>query len=101
MTVNWILEHADCLDAMREMPEASIDAVVTDPPYGLSFMNKGWDHGVPGVEFWLEALRVTKPFAGSGTTGLAALEEGFMFVGIEREAEYAEIARKRLEGRKA
>ena len=37
MTVNWILEHADCLDAMREMPEASIDAVVTDPPYGLSF----------------------------------------------------------------
>ena len=44
---------------------------------------------------------ILDPFAGSGTTGLAALEEGFMFVGIEREAEYAEIARKRLEGRKA
>jgi len=59
MTVDLI--HADCLDAMREMPEASIDAVVTDPPYGWSFMGRGWDHGVPGVEFWREALRVTKP----------------------------------------
>jgi site-specific DNA-methyltransferase (adenine-specific) len=44
---------------------------------------------------------ILDPFAGSGTTGIAALEEGFMFVGVEREAEYAEIARKRLEGRKA
>ena len=41
---------------------------------------------------------VLDPFAGSGTTGVAALEEGFMFVGIEREAEYVQIARKRLEG---
>lgn len=29
-----------------------VSAVVTDPPYGLSFMGKGWDHAVPGVEFW-------------------------------------------------
>lgn len=29
-----------------------VHAVVTDPPYGLSFMGKGWDHQVPGVEFW-------------------------------------------------
>jgi hypothetical protein len=36
---------------------------VSDPPYGLSFMGKGWDHGVPGVEFWTEALRVAKPGA--------------------------------------
>jgi site-specific DNA-methyltransferase (adenine-specific) len=41
----------------------SVDAIVTDPPYGLSFMGKGWDHGVPGVEFWTEALRVAKPGA--------------------------------------
>jgi site-specific DNA-methyltransferase (adenine-specific) len=77
---------------MREMPEASIDAIVTDPPYGLvqnkrggsgvasvdlstpygrarigagngpgGFMGKAWDSCVPGVEFWREALRVTKP----------------------------------------
>jgi len=59
----WELVHADCLNAMREMDADSIDAVVTDPPYGLSFMGKGWDHGVPGVEFWREALRVAKPGA--------------------------------------
>jgi DNA modification methylase len=55
--------HADCLDAMRAMPDASIDAIVTDPPYGLSFMGRDWDHGVPGPAFWTEALRVAKPGA--------------------------------------
>lgn len=55
--------HADCLDAMRDMEADSIDAIVTDPPYGLAFMGKGWDHGVPGVEFWRETLRVAKPGA--------------------------------------
>jgi site-specific DNA-methyltransferase (adenine-specific) len=45
------------------MDADSIDAIVTDPPYGLSFMGKGWDHGVPGVEFWTEAMRVAKPGA--------------------------------------
>ena len=55
--------HADCLDAMRAMPDASIEAIVTDPPYGLSFMGRDWDHGVPGVPFWIEALRVAKPGA--------------------------------------
>lgn len=34
-----------------------------DPPYGLDFMGKDWDHGVPGVHFWQEALRVAKPGA--------------------------------------
>lgn len=53
--------NADCLDAMKRMPDNSIDAIVTDPPYGLDFMGKNWDHGVPGVEFWKEALRVIKP----------------------------------------
>ncbi len=55
--------HADCLEAMRKMPDGCIDAIVTDPPYGLSFMGKNWDHGVPGVEFWKEALRIAKPGA--------------------------------------
>ena len=54
---------ADCRDAMREFDADSVDAIVTDPPYGLSFMGKGWDHGVPGVEFWTAALRVAKPGA--------------------------------------
>lgn len=46
---------------MAAMDAESIDAIVTDPPYGLSFMGKDWDHGVPGVEFWTEAMRVAKP----------------------------------------
>ena len=37
------LLDGDCLDALAEMPEASVDAVVTDPPYGLEFMGKDWD----------------------------------------------------------
>jgi len=39
---------------------------------------------------------VLDPFLGSGTTGMAAVMEGFRFVGIEREAEYLEIARARI-----
>jgi DNA modification methylase len=53
--------HGDCLEKMRELGDGTIDSIVTDPPYGLSFMGKGWDHGVPGSEFWVEALRVAKP----------------------------------------
>jgi len=61
--VSVTILNNDCRAAMREMPEASVDSLVTDPPYGLSFMGKEWDHGVPGVEFWTEALRVAKPGA--------------------------------------
>lgn len=57
------LETGDCLDILRDMPDNSVDSVVTDPPYGISFMGKAWDHGVPGVEFWREILRVAKPGA--------------------------------------
>lgn len=56
-----VLYNGDCREVMASFDEASIDCIVTDPPYGLSFMGKGWDHGVPGVEFWAEALRVLKP----------------------------------------
>ena len=37
------LHHGDCLDVLRSLPDASVDAVITDPPYGLEFMGKGWD----------------------------------------------------------
>jgi site-specific DNA-methyltransferase (adenine-specific) len=55
--------HADCRDALALMEPASVDALVTDPPYGLSFMGEGWDRQVPGPEFWAAALRVAKPGA--------------------------------------
>jgi site-specific DNA-methyltransferase (adenine-specific) len=48
---------------MATLPAESVDSIVTDPPYGLSFMGKNWDRGVPGEAFWREALRVAKPGA--------------------------------------
>lgn len=53
----------DCLEIMPKMEECSVDAIVTDPPYGIGFMGEDWDHGVPGAHFWVEALRVAKPGA--------------------------------------
>lgn len=53
----------DCLEVMPTLEANSIDSIVTDPPYGLGFMGKDWDHGVPGRAFWEEALRVAKPGA--------------------------------------
>lgn len=61
--MSWTIHHGDCREVMATLDAESVDAVVCDPPYGLSFMGKGWDHGVPGVEFWTEALRVAKPGA--------------------------------------
>ncbi len=49
------------LELLKKLPDNSIDSVVTDPPYGLSFMNKKWDYDVPSVEFWQEVYRVLKP----------------------------------------
>lgn len=53
----------DCLDVMRTLEPNSVDSIVTDPPYGIGFMGKDWDHEVPGEAFWLEMLRVAKPGA--------------------------------------
>ena len=67
------LHEGDCLEVMRKMADASVDAIVTDPPYGLRFMGKRWDYDVPTVEVWAECLRVLKPgghllaFAGTRT----------------------------------
>jgi site-specific DNA-methyltransferase (adenine-specific) len=53
--------HGDRLNVLRSIPNCSVDSVVTDPPYGLRFMNKRWDCDVPPVEVWQECLRVLKP----------------------------------------
>ena len=57
------LYTGDCLDVMPTLDAESVDVVVTDPPYGLAFMGKHWDHGVPAIEFWEAMLRVAKPSA--------------------------------------
>ena len=70
---NATLYLGDCLDVLKTLPTNSVDSVVCDPPYGLSFMGKKWDYDVPSVEIWAECLRVLKPgghllaFAGTRT----------------------------------
>lgn len=51
----------DCLEQMKTLEDNSVDAVVTDPPYGLAFMGKKWDYDVPSVDIWREVYRVLKP----------------------------------------
>jgi DNA modification methylase len=53
--------HGDCLHVLKTFADNSIDSIVTDPPYGIKFMGKKWDHEVPQVEIWKECLRVLKP----------------------------------------
>lgn len=67
--------QGDCLEEMKKLPDRSIDAIVTDPPYELAFMGKKWDaSGIAyNVDMWGECLRVLKPgghllaFGGSRT----------------------------------
>jgi DNA modification methylase len=49
------------IDKLKELPDNFVDSIITDPPYGISFMNKKWDYDVPSVEFWKEVYRVLKP----------------------------------------
>ena len=58
-----MIYQGDCLEILPTLDAESVDSIVTDPPYGLSFMGKDWDHGVPGVPFWKAILRVAKPGA--------------------------------------
>jgi hypothetical protein len=50
-------------DSLVVVPSLSqtFDACVTDPPYGLRFMGKAWDHGIPGEPYWREILSALKP----------------------------------------
>jgi site-specific DNA-methyltransferase (adenine-specific) len=63
MNNRFTIHTGDCREVLRDYPSDHFDSIVSDPPYGLSFMGKGWDRGVPGVEFWKETLRVAKPGA--------------------------------------
>lgn len=107
----WTLLRGDCYDVLKTIPDNSIDAVVTDPPYGLSddvdirkvirhwfmnmsykhdksgFMGADWDSFVPGPEIWREVYRVMKPgahllaFTGSRTMDLMGFS--IRFAGFE------------------
>ena len=67
--------HGDCREVMQTMPDNSVDAIITDPPYELGFMGKSWDStGIAyDIKVWQECIRVLKPgghllaFGGSRT----------------------------------
>jgi site-specific DNA-methyltransferase (adenine-specific) len=61
MDENVKLMLGNNIDKLKELPNNFVDSIVTDPPYGLSFMGKKWDYDVPSVEFWQEVYRVLKP----------------------------------------
>ena len=63
VNISNIIIQADCLIGLKELPGACIDSCVTDPPYGIRFMGKKWDHEVPAVAIWQQVLRVLKPGA--------------------------------------
>lgn len=75
MELTYRLLVGDCRAQMATLPDCSVDAIVTDPPYELGFMGKSWD--ASGIaydgEVWRQALRVLKPgghllaFSGSRT----------------------------------
>ena len=61
--MNYKIYNADCLEQLDKINENSIDSIVTDPPYELNFMSKGWDNA--GISFkketWQKCLKVLKP----------------------------------------
>ena len=84
----------DCVEQMRTLEVNSVDAIVTDPPYGLEFMGKAWDgFGTPlGFQTWSEqwareAFRVLKPgghlLAFGGTRMYHRLAVGIEDAGFE------------------
>lgn len=75
METNIILQ-GDCIKEMKKLEANSVDAIITDPPYGLEFMGKEWDN--------------------SGTTAIACLKLNRKFIGIEKEEEYVKMAEARI-----
>lgn len=88
------LLHGDCIDVMASMPDCLVDAIVTDPPYGLRFMGREWDgfSDAAAFEEWcrrwaVEALRVLRPgghlVAFGGTRTYHRLTAGLEDAGFE------------------
>lgn len=67
--------HGDWRDGIADTPDATYDAIITDPPGGI----------------------ILDPFAGSGTTGVAALHQQRQCIMYEKELQYFDLACKRLE----
>ena len=84
---DYTLLEGDCLEKMKEIESNSIDAIITDPPYGIGFMGKDWDSSVPGLDWARECYRVLKPgghiVAFSGTRTIHRLAVAIEDAGFE------------------
>ena len=58
-----MIKNGNSLEMLKDIKSDTVDCMVTDPPYGISFMNKDWDKAVPDIAIWKECLRVMKPGA--------------------------------------
>ena len=48
---------------LKNIDSDNVDLLLTDPPYGISFIGKEWDRALPDIEIWEECLRILKPGA--------------------------------------
>lgn len=97
-----MIHQGDCLAVLPTLDADSFDACVTDPPYHLTEIHQRYTVKPVALMAWLVKLVtpphgvVLDPFLGSGTTAIAAIGNGFRWVGIEREPEYVAIAEQRI-----
>lgn len=78
------VRHGDCLTVLRELPDNSVDSVVTDPPYGLSNTKPAQVSDV--LAAWV-----------TGTTLQAARDKGFAAIGVEQDEDYLALIERRLD----
>lgn len=91
--------RGDVRDRLKDLADESVHACVTDPPYHFGSIVKRFakSGGADRKESKVGAYG-RDPFMGSGSTGIAASREGFQFIGIEQDADYANIAAARIKG---
>lgn len=58
--LNYTIHNESCY-GLRPIEDDSVDALVTDPPYGINFQNHAWDKALPDARIWSDSLRVLKP----------------------------------------
>ena len=59
--MNFTIHQGDNKDTLKNLEDNSVDAVITDPPYGIDFLGKDWDANTGALETYTECLRVLKP----------------------------------------
>ena len=92
--------NVDCLEGLRNLPDKSIDLIVTDPPYINNTVGGGKPLNIIQTLIFNSSSEgdiVLDPFIGSGTTAVAAMKEKRKYLGFEIEPKYFNIAKKKIE----